>query len=45
VEVDIQSSPSCDFTFSLEKKKQGLDKIDFIVEHEFLDEKKLILCR
>jgi hypothetical protein len=39
--VDIQSSPSCDFTLSLQKRKKGLDKIDFIVEHEFLDEKKI----
>ncbi len=37
----IQSSPSYDFTLFLEKRKQGLDKIHFIVEHEFLDEKKI----
>ncbi len=40
--VDIQSSLSYNFTLSLEKRKQGLDKIDFIIEHGFLDEKNKI---
>jgi hypothetical protein len=38
VKVNIQSSSFFDFTLSIEKRKQGLNKIDFIVEYEFLDE-------
>jgi hypothetical protein len=37
--VNIQSSSFLDFTLFIEKRKQGLNKIDFIVEYEFLDER------